>query len=39
VLEGATPLTVRHGGAQVPYADGGVVLPNAGEALSVEFEV
>jgi alpha-glucosidase len=39
VLEGATPLTVRHGGALVPYADGGVVLPNAGEALSVEFEV
>ena len=39
VLEGATPLTVRHDGAQVPYADGGVVLPNAGEALSVEFEV
>lgn len=39
VLEGATPRTVRHDGAQVPYADGGVVLPNAGEALSVEFEV
>ena len=39
VLEGATPRTVRHDGEQVPYADGGVVLPNAGEALSVEFEV
>lgn len=39
VLEGATPRTVRHDGAQVSYADGGVVLPNAGEALSVEFEV
>jgi len=39
VLEGATPLTVQHDGAQVPYVDGGVVLPNAGEAFSVEFEV
>jgi len=39
VLEGATPLTVQHDGAQVPYVDGGVVLPNAGDSFSVEFEV